>query len=255
MLGKEDILHGRETSMVTPKQIAQKAMTPEKKAEAKNDIFAYYIGRPISYVLTVPFLALGIKPNTVSLISFFPSVVGFLLLGFGKTVFLRSIGVLFFILWNFMDGVDGNIARYTKQTSTLGTLWDAASGYFAMMLMYFAIGISVMNTPKTGFDMLPFDDYVFIVLSGLTSIFTLYSRLVMHKKMLLFSYEAAADLQDKGRYSGIRLIALNLTSPSGFMQVIMLLAVIFGFTRYFVVIYFLIYLAATLYSMIDLLKE
>ena len=241
--------------MVSIKELAQTTMTPEKMASAKHDFFAFYIGRPISYVLTLPFLAMKMKPNTVSFISFFPSAAGFVLLGFGKTTMMRVIGVMLFLLWNFMDGVDGNIARYTKQTSTLGTLWDAASGYFAMMLMYFAAGISVMQTPAGRFDIIPFEDYLFVVLAGLTSIFTLYSRLVMHKKMLLFSYEAAANLQDKARYSGIRLIALNLTSPSGFVQVILLLAVAFGFARYFVVAYFFIHLAATVYSMASLLKS
>lgn len=241
--------------MVSIKELAKTTMTPEKKASAKNDIFAFYIGRPISYVLTLPFLALKIKPNTVSFLSFLPSIAGFVLLGFGKTTLLRSIGVLFFILWNFMDGVDGNIARYTKQTSTLGTLWDAASGYFAMMLMYFAVGVSVMNTPLTKFDVIPFDDYVFVVLAGLTSIFTLYSRLVMHKKMVLFSEKAGEKLSDKSKYSGIRLIALNLTSPSGFMQIIMLVCVALSVQRYFIVAYFLVHLAATVYSMASLLKE
>lgn len=241
--------------MVSIKELAKTTMTPEKKASAKNDIFAFYIGRPISYVLTLPFLALKIKPNTVSFLSFLPSIAGFILLGFGKTTILRAVGVLFFILWNFMDGVDGNIARYTKQTSTLGTLWDAASGYFAMMLMYFAVGVSVMNTPLSKFDIIPLEDYIFVVLAGLTSIFTLYSRLVMHKKMVLFSEKAGEKLSDKSKYSGIRLIALNLTSPSGFMQIIMLVCVALSVQRYFVVAYFLVHLAATIYSMASLLRE
>ncbi len=242
--------------MVSVKELAQKTMTPKKREGAKNDIFAFYIGRPISYVLTLPFLALGMKPNTVSFISFFPSLIGFLLLGFGKTVAVRSIGVLFFILWNFMDGVDGNIARYTKQTSTLGTLWDAASGYFSMMLIYFAAGVSVIHTAKPAFDILPIEDYIYLVLGGLTSIFTLYSRLVMHKRMVLVPHDPSAkSIQDKSQYSGIKLIALNLTSPSGFMQVILLLSVIFSITRGFVLAYFAIYTLATLYSMYNLLKN
>lgn len=44
-------------------------MTEEKKKNAKNDYFAFYIGRPWSYILTVPFLQLNIKPNFVSILS------------------------------------------------------------------------------------------------------------------------------------------------------------------------------------------
>ena len=241
--------------MVTPLQIARKTMTPEKKKSAKNDYFAFYVGRPISYVLTVPFLAVGMKPNTVSFISFFPSILGFLLLGFTGDKRLQIVGVLLFILWNFMDGIDGNIARYTDQASTLGTLWDATSGYIAMMLMYFAVGCSVMGSSSLIPEMKLLPDHYYMAMGGLTSVCTLFSRLVMHKKMLLFSYEAGAKLQDKSEYSGIRLIALNLTSPSGFVQVIMLLAVVFDCVRIFVVFYFLIQLAATIYSLFYLLKE
>lgn len=240
--------------MVTPRDLARVTMTEEKKASAKNDIFAFYIGRPISYVLTLPFLAAKMKPNTISLLSFIPSIVGLGFAVFGQTKLTQVLSVLFFILWNFMDGVDGNVARYTKQTSTLGTLWDAASGYFAMMLMYFSMGIMVVHSPQSPFDIAFIEDYIYVVLGGLTALFTLFSRLVMHKKMLLFSYESARSLQDKSTYSGIRLVGLNLTSPSGFVQILMLAAVLLNLTRYFVIAYFLIQLAATVYSMKNLLK-
>ena len=42
--------------MITPKEIEEKTMTPAKRAMAHNDYFAFYIGRPISYLLTIPFL-------------------------------------------------------------------------------------------------------------------------------------------------------------------------------------------------------
>ena len=42
--------------MITPKDIEEKTMSPAKRAMAHNDYFAFYIGRPISYLLTIPFL-------------------------------------------------------------------------------------------------------------------------------------------------------------------------------------------------------
>ena len=58
--------------MITVKEIEEKSMTPEKKAMAKNDMFAFYIGRPLSYVLTIPFLYTNLTPNTISMISIIP---------------------------------------------------------------------------------------------------------------------------------------------------------------------------------------
>ena len=240
--------------MITPKELAQVTMTPEKRKSAKKDLFAFYVGRPISYWLTIPFLYLKIRPNTISLLSFIPSITGFILLGFGTTTMLQVIGALLFMLWNFMDGIDGNVARYTGQTSTLGTLWDATSGYLAMMLMYFAPGIAVMNSPG-GFlaGMIP--DYYYIVFSGLTALFTVFSRLVMHKKMLLFENKSGTELREKENYTGVRLVMLNLVSPSGFINLILVGAVIGGFLRIFSIGYFLLYLMVTSYSLASLLKE
>ena len=41
-------------NMITPKEIEQKTMSPEKRKSAKNDYFAFYIGT-VSYThLTLP---------------------------------------------------------------------------------------------------------------------------------------------------------------------------------------------------------
>ena len=39
--------------MITPKDIENKTMSPEKRKSAKNDYFAFYVGRPLSYILTI----------------------------------------------------------------------------------------------------------------------------------------------------------------------------------------------------------
>ena len=36
--------------MITPKDIENKTMSPEKRKSAKNDYFAFYVGRPLSYI-------------------------------------------------------------------------------------------------------------------------------------------------------------------------------------------------------------
>lgn len=243
--------------MVTPRQIAKKTMTRQKKKGAKYDLFAFYIGRPISYVLTVPFIELGIRPNVISLLSFFPSIIGFFLLAFGQTKTLQIIGALCFMLWNFMDGVDGNVARYTGQQSKMGRLWDATSGYVATMLLYFAMGISVVNTPMPKhsiLSLLNILDYYYLVLGGLTSINMMFYRLVMHKKMLLYTEDAGQGLNDKNTYSGFKIIALNLTSTAGLMQVFMVIAVATNYTRDFVIFFFLIQFAVTIWTLKKMLS-
>ena len=230
--------------MVTVEELRKKTMTPEKYKNAKNDYFAFYIGRPISYVLTIPFLSLGISPNMVSLLSLIPSILGLICLGYSNDYEWQIIGGLCFLLWNFMDGIDGNIARYTEKTSKLGVVWDATSGYFAMTLTFCAMGLAAYN--GTG-------NTIFKDAGFFTAIFCLLARLIMHKKMLIFS-ESSSELNAKETFSGIKIIALNITSISGFMQVFMMLAITFACTEYFVTIYFFIHFTILIVSMYKMLK-
>lgn len=235
------------------KDMAQKTMTPEKRKQAKNDFFAFYIGRPLSYVLTVPFLKLKIKPNTVSLISIFPSIIGFLLVGFGNTLTIKLIGVLMFFLWNLLDGVDGNIARYTKQFSKTGSLWDATSGYVAMVMTFMAMGTGCYYGKCT---FLPIDQVLMVVLGGISAILIIFPRLVMHKRMTsIGNDEKTESVKDKSQYGIIKILALNLISISGFIQVLMLLAVIFKMMDIFTICYFIINLLICVVSVTKLLKE
>lgn len=234
------------------KDIAEKTMTEEKKKQAKNDFFAYYIGRPISYVLTVPFLKLNIKPNTVSLLSFFPSIIGFLLIGFGDTITLKIIGWLMFFLWNLLDGVDGNIARYKEIFSKTGSLWDATSGYIAMVLMYYAMGIGCYYGQ---FCMLSIDRVFLIILGGLSSVLVIFPRLIMHKRITSIGKDENSDeIKDKSSYGIVKIIGLNLISIAGFVQVLMLLSIILQAMDIFTIFYFLLNLVICVVSVKKLLK-
>lgn len=235
------------------KDMAEKTMTEEKKKQAKNDFFAFYIGRPLSYILTVPFLKLHIKPNTVSLISIFPSIIGFLLIGFGETLELKILGWMMFFLWNLLDGVDGNIARYTKQFSKTGALWDATSGYIAMFLTYLAFGTGCYYGEST---LLEIDQAIMIVFGGLSAVLSIFPRLVMHKRISSIGKdESSKEIENKDSYNIIKIIGLNLVSTAGIIQVIMLLSIIFKIMDLFTIFYFIINLGVCIASTAKLLKE
>ena len=87
--------------MITPRDIENKTMSSEKRKSAKNDYFAFYIGRPLSYILTIPFLYIGISPDAVSLISIIPIIIGFAFMCIGNTKTILIAGWLMFFLWNY----------------------------------------------------------------------------------------------------------------------------------------------------------
>ena len=227
--------------MITPKDIENKTMSPEKRKSAKNDYFAFYIGRPLSYILTIPFLHTNISPNTVSLISIIPIIVGFLLMCIGNTNTVLIVGWLMFFLWNLLDGVDGNIARYKKQFSKMGSVYDAMSGYIAMVLSFFGWGVAAAHNPGMFQNMirLPLDSY--IILGALSGIFVIFPRFIMHKAITTLGDQGSMkSVKDKSEYGFIKLVALTLTSIAGFVQVLMLVAVIFNIMDLFTMGYFIL---------------
>jgi len=87
--------------MITPRDIEQKTMSPEKRNSAKNDYFAFYVGRPISYILTIPFLYTDISPNTISVISIIPIIAGFVVMYIANDKSELMVGWLFFFFRDF----------------------------------------------------------------------------------------------------------------------------------------------------------
>ena len=227
--------------MITPRDIENKTMDFEKRKSAKNDYFAFYVGRPLSYILTIPFLYMGISPNLISLISIIPIMIGFILMYIGNTKIMLIVGWLMFFLWNLLDGVDGNTARYKKQFSKMGSVYDAMSGYIAMVLSFFGLGAAAAHNPGVFQDIIKLPLDLYIMLGALSGIFVIFPRFIMHKAITTLGNQSAMkSVKDKSEYGFAKLIALNLTSIAGFGQVLMLLAVIFNIMDLFTIGYFIL---------------
>lgn len=230
---------------MTFKEIHMLAMPEEKREEERKNIVAYYFLRPLSYIFTKPLLSTNITPNTVSFWSLLLAIFGFLIMMFGQTIGFKLIGLLFFVLWNILDCVDGNIARVKKQFSTIGKLWDAAAGYAAMSLMYFSMGICAFD-PENGLSVF------YVILGGLSALFCLYPRLLMHFK---YSENDKNELNDKTSYSLLKNIVFNITSPDCLVQIFMLVAILTQLEWLFTIVYFFLYGAIAVYSSYNLLSK
>lgn len=242
--------------MITPKQIEKVTMSPEKRESAKLDYFAFYIGRPLSYILTIPFLYTKLTPNTISVLSIIPLIVGFLLcyIGNSQEFFLYAWGCFF--LWNLLDGVDGNVARYKKQFSVMGSVFDAMSGYVAMLLAFFGWGVIASHNTGLFQDIISIPNDLYIVLGALSSVFAIFPRLIMHKAITTLGKKNAIDeIKNKANYGLIKTITLNLTSVAGLAQVIMLVSVLTNTEDFFTVGYFCLNLLVMIVSLKTILRH
>lgn len=241
--------------MITPKQIEDATMSPEKRASAKNDYFGFYIGRPITYVLTVPFLYTDITPNTVTWSSFIPVFAGLLLFWFGNSTITHFCGWFCFFMWSMLDGVDGNIARYKKQYSKLGDTLDASAGYYAMALIPLSGGIAAAHHPGVFASAVGWTSDTYIILGALSALWIILPRLTMHKAINSTGEKNIGGLKDRKRYSLPKIIALNLTSPPGAVQLLLLISVFIKSYDIYTTGYFLVNTLVMIMSMRGIFKD
>ena len=242
--------------MITIKDIEEKSMTPEKRAMAKNDIFAFYIGRPLSYALSIPFMYTNISPNAISMISIVPAVFGFLAACYAQSKAGMIASWILFFMWNLLDGVDGNVARYRKQFSKMGSVYDAMAGYIASALMFYAAGIMAAhsNGPLVKGGLISSE--ALVICGGLVAIVDMLPRLVMHKAVTtLMDKDAVKEVMDKADYGIVQTIALNLRSCAGGAQFLLLVAILFNILDLYTVCYLLFNTAVMVVSLHSVLKD
>ncbi len=226
---------------------------PESKRREEKFNFMCRVTRPISIVMTMPFINTKVKPTTITKISVLSSVISFGLIAFGRSIFPMLLGWFFYLLWDLLDGVDGNLARCTNQCSANGDLWDTMGGYLAMVFVYFGTGIAAFYETS----MITFcESYWMIILGGATAVMSIFPRLIMHKKKSSEGNTGAVKaLSDKKNFSLKTLIVMNFISPTGFMVLFIVGAIVFRMLNIFICVYFLINFAVMMLSLYSLLKE
>lgn len=234
------------------KQIYNLAVPVKKRKEERWNLFAHFIGRPLSVLLTIPLTKTGIRPVTITKLSILSLLIGSILVSININITITIIGWFFFFLWNILDGVDGNLARSTNQCSNIGDLWDTTGGYSAMVLTYFSAGIAAyFDISNLAFC----ENYLLLIMGGATSIMSIFPRLIMHKKKNYGTdSKDIRTLTDKTNFGIKQIIAINFISPSGFLQIIFLLAIVFHFLNIFIASYTMINLFIMVVSLTSLLS-
>ena len=99
---------------------------------------------------------------------------------------------------------------------------------------------------------LPIDSYT--ILGALSGIMVIFPRLIMHKAINTVGNEKSlVGVKDKTEYGVLKIIALNLTSAAGFVQVFMLAAIIMHSLDLFTLGYFVVNLIICIVSLHSIL--
>ena len=207
-----------------------------KAADDCNEIWTYYVVRPVSFHLAAVFMRAGVRANQVTWLSFAVLLSGCALLGFGPYL-AAVLGAGLINAWLLLDCVDGNIARYQKTSSAYGAFLDTMGGYGAYALVFLAAGIGADNRAgdlegMTFWSDDAVDGAVWVALGAWTSIAALWTRLVFQKFKNTFGTELRRYhlIEGAARQSWARRVAgigNNVLNVSGGALVLLFVATLF----------------------------
>ncbi len=132
-----------------------------------------YVFRPIGFLLTWLAIRIGLTSEAASWLSGFVGLIGCLCLLNSQKHYL-SIGIGLLIFFNFLDCVDGSIARTMKTENPYGRFLDSLMAWIDMGF-WALIGIMAYRHPELLFWHSPFDKGViaWLAIGGLTCYFSI----------------------------------------------------------------------------------
>lgn len=106
-----------------PREISEKSLRLRSAARENDGFFSTFVLRKISRRITSLVVETRIKPNTVTFISIIIGLTAAYFAAMGD----YTVGASLLLLSLLLDCVDGEVARYKNQFSTLGAWLDALS--------------------------------------------------------------------------------------------------------------------------------
>lgn len=171
------------------------AASYEGKKQELDRVFILYrfLYRPLSFPLTAIFIRLGFSANAVSYLDA-------VLLSISLSIFISgnqwalATGTAIFSLFYILDFVDGNIARYNKQSSYFGKLLDGSIDTLGFLL-FSAVAIATTHAGENSFSV-----NTEISLGVLTTILAMFNQnfqfrysYLRHEAYLTHSIEPASE--------------------------------------------------------------
>lgn len=221
-----------------------KAAYPEEKRQAdKSEWLAYYFIRPLSFYCTWLLINLGLSANASTWFSLLAGLAGIAMLACPEFA-VQVAGASLLIAWLILDHVDGNIARYHKQSSNYGDYIDTLAAY--VILGFFPVGLSLSAYHQTDCTA----GHWLIVLGGYAGVASILPRLA-YQKMLNYGDSSGGYRKLFGNESGATLVKTafafvnNMLNPSGFLFLWVFLFVVLQAQDLFVGAYALIWTLLT----------
>lgn len=119
------------------------------KSEDTEEWLDVHFTRPVGLMFAIMWYKLGVKPNTITILSIFLGAAAGVMFAFTDLTH-NIIGIVLLILANFCDSTDGQLARLTDQRSMKGRCLDGFAGDVWFFFIYLSIIIRLFNTDMPG---------------------------------------------------------------------------------------------------------
>lgn len=128
---------------MTIKHFRELLQSTYKSRDTEENIDIYFT-RPIGMMITLVCKKMNVHPNTVTIASFFFGMAaGWMFLH--TDLQHNALGVLLFMMANFCDSADGQLARMTGKTSLTGRMLDGFASDVWYFCAYVAISIRLFH--------------------------------------------------------------------------------------------------------------
>ena len=117
-------------------ELREKLQAPRREVDTW---YGRYVMRFFSIYITRFFIGMKWSPNRVTLLSLAAAILG----GFFFSMKAFGLGIVFLNLWYLIDHVDGEVARYTKQSSPTGFFFDTVVNFIVLPWTFFTLGAGI----------------------------------------------------------------------------------------------------------------
>ena len=223
-----------------------------KEADARNKAhgnefkWSYYLRRPASHYISLPFLRLGVSASTITLLWLFLGIAGCISIASGSYVFMIAGGVLleFAII---LDRVDGIVARFKRPTLAGGIL-DTWCGVILLSLSMFSLGVGIsknidgLTISKILIPYFELDNYLFIFVGFFAAFSTILGWAIRGTwRSTAAKFSGDMEVDKPMRSSKSVFIADNLFHYNGAYFALLVFSIILGAADLFVMLVALIY--------------
>jgi len=241
----------------------------EDKLKYENKLlYIKYVTRPISFLITKPFLILGISANQTSFIGIFVILLSFVFMSLGS-YWNMIIGAILAQVWLILDAVDGNIARY-HGSKKIGPFIDSLGADIAYVAIFLSAGIAAYNSSNYLFNF--FNPVIFVVCGAIASLSKILTRYTKNKFNQFIASVQKTEIFDKEEIKSktiksvstskirevAKFISFNFSNQAAYLLPLFLIFTIFSMMDIFIVfqavLLFLIYIA-TIIEFLLIAKE